>query len=69
MRIANGSYYAGAGEYDLFVQNGNNLMKRKVRLGDSNFQYVEVISGLQPDDQVVVSDMTNYKNRSKLKIK
>lgn len=69
LRIANGSYYAGAGEYDLFVQNGNNLMKRKVRLGDSNFQYVEVISGLQPGDQVVVSDMTNYKNRSKLKIK
>ena len=34
-----------------------------------NFQYVEVISGLQPGDQVVVSDMTNYKNRSKLKIK
>ena len=69
LRIANGSYYAGAGEYDLFVQNGNNLMKRKVRLGDSNFQYVEVLSGLQPGDQVVVSDMTNYKNRSKLKIK
>jgi len=69
LRIANGSYYAGAGEYYLFVQNGNNLMKRKVRLGDSNFQYVEVISGLQPGDQVVVSDMTNYKNRSKLKIK
>ena len=69
LRIANGSYYAGAGEYDLFVQNGNNLMKRKVRLGDSNFQYVEVISGLQSGDQVVVTDMTNYKNRSKLKIK
>lgn len=69
LRIANGSYYAGAGEYDLFVQNGNSLIKRKVRLGDSNFQYVEVVSGLQPGDQVVVSDMTNYKNRSKLKIK
>jgi HlyD family secretion protein len=69
LRIANGSYYAGAGEYDLFVQNGSNLIKRKVRLGDSNFQYVEVISGLQPGDHVVVSDMTNYKNRSKLKIK
>ncbi|WP_321424125.1 HlyD family efflux transporter periplasmic adaptor subunit [uncultured Bacteroides sp.] len=69
LRIANGSYYAGAGEYDLFVQNANSLIKRKVRLGDSNFQYVEVISGLQQGDQVAVSDMTNYKNRSKLKIK
>lgn len=69
MRISNGSYYAGAGEYELFVQNGNELVKRKVRLGDSNFEYVEVLSGLKSGDQVVVSDMSNYKNKSKLKIK
>ena len=69
MRIANSCYYAGAGEYELFVQNGNELVKRKVRLGDSNFEYVEVLSGLKSGDQVVVSDMSNYKNKSKLKIK
>ena len=68
-RIANGSYYAGTGEYELFVQNGNELVKRKVQLGDSNFEYVEVLSGLKSGDQVVVSDMSNYKNKSKLKIK
>ena len=69
MRISNGSYYAGAGEYELFVQSGNELVKRKVRLGDSNFEYVEVLSGLKSGNQVVVSDMSNYKNKSKLKIK
>jgi len=69
IRIANSCYYAGAGEYELFVQNGNELVKRKVRLGDSNFEYVEVLSGLKSGDQVVVSDMSNYKNKSKLKIK
>ncbi len=69
MRISNGSYYAGAGEYELFVQSGNELVKRKVRLGDSNFEYVEVLSGLKSGNQMVVSDMSNYKNKSKLKIK
>ena len=69
LRIANGSYYVGKGEYDLFVVNGGELLKRKVRLGDSNFEYVEVVSGLQPGDQVVVSDMSNYKEKSKLKLK
>jgi len=39
-----------------------------VKLGDSNFEYVEVISGLQPGDQVVVSDMSSFKNKSKLKV-
>ena len=70
MRIANASYYVGRGEYELFVQDSDNeIVKRKVQLGDSNFEYVEVVSGLQPGDKVVVSDMSNYKNKSKLKVK
>lgn len=69
MRIANASYYVGKGEYDLFVVNGDQLLKRKVQLGESNYEYVEVISGLQPGDQVVVSDMASYKDKNKLKIK
>ena len=32
-------------------------------------EYVEVLSGLQPGDKVVVSDMSAYKNKNKLKIK
>ena len=64
MRIANASYYVGRGEYELFVRNSDKeIVKRKVQLGDSNFEFVEVASGLQPGDQVVVSDMSNYKNK------
>lgn len=68
LRIANSSYYVGKGEYELFVVNGDQLLKRKVQLGDSNFEYVEVISGLQEGDEVVVSDMNAYKDKNKLKI-
>lgn len=68
MRIANGSYYVGPGEYELFVRSGNELLKRKVQLGDSNYELVEVVSGLKPGDQVVVSDMSNYKNKRKMKL-
>ena len=69
MRIANASSYVGRGDYDLFVlESENEIVKRKVKLGDSNFEYVEVVSGLQPGDQVVISDMSNYKNKSKLKV-
>ena len=68
LRIANLSYYVGKGEYELFVVNGNQLLKRKVQLGDSNFEYVEVVSGLQEGEQVIVSDMNAYKDKNKLKI-
>lgn len=70
MRIANASYYVGRGDYELFVLDSDNeLVKRKVKLGDSNFEYVEVVSGLQPGDQVVVSDMSEFRNKNKLKVK
>ena len=70
LRLANASYYVGRGEYDLFVlDEEDELVKRKVRLGESNFEYVEVVSGLQPGDRVVVSDMSSYKNKEKLKVK
>lgn len=69
MRIGNASYYVGKGEYELFVVHGDRLLKRKVQLGDSNFEYVEVVSGLQEGDEVVVSDMASYKDKNKLKLK
>ena len=69
LRIANASYYVGRGDYELFVLDSENeIVKRKVQLGDSNFEYVEVVSGLQPGDQVVVSDMSSFKNKNKLKV-
>lgn len=69
LRIRNASYYVGKGNYDLFVVNGDQLLKRKVQLGDSNFEYIEVVSGLEPGDEVVISDMVNYKDKNKLKLK
>ena len=70
LRLANASYYVGRGEYELFVQDSKDeIVKRKVQLGDSNFEYVEVIPGLKPGDKVVVSDMSSYKNKNKLKLK
>lgn len=68
MRITNGPYYSGPGTYELFVLNGNSLERRKIQLGESNYERVEVISGLNSGDKVVVSDMSQYRNKSKLKV-
>ena len=68
LRLDNGPYYSGPGTYELFVLNGGTLEKRKVRLGESNYQYVEVISGLEPGDRAVVSDMSRYRDNNKLQV-
>jgi len=68
LRIKNGSFYSGPGDYTLFVMNGDTLLPREVKLGECNYDYIEVISGLEVGEQVVVSDMTKYKGKEKLKV-
>lgn len=69
-RIKNGSYYTGPGTYELFVFNGDDeLERRTVRLGDSNFEFVEVVDGLKEGDRVVVSDMKRFINSTSVKVK
>lgn len=69
LRLANASYYVGPGEYNLFVWDGEDkLVQRKVRLGDSNFEYVEVVEGLQPGDRVVISNMSEFKNKKTIRV-
>ena len=68
LRIRNGTFYSGPGNYTLFVVNHNLLQPREVRLGECNYDYIEVLSGLEAGEQVVVSDMSKYKGKDKLSL-
>ena len=69
-RLPSGTYFKGPGDYELFVMDGDNrLVKRLVKLGDSNRDYVEVVGGLVAGDRVVVNDMERYRAKKELKIK
>lgn len=68
LRIPNSTYYIGSGEYELWVVKNGEAEKKKIKLGESSFEYVEVISGLEKGEQVIISDMNQYKNKQKLKI-
>ncbi len=71
LRVGNGSYYSGPGSYNMWVMSadGTKLEKRAVQLGESSPDHVEVLSGLSPGEQAVISDMSQYKTNSILKIK
>lgn len=63
VRLPMGSYYtSGPGDYKLFVEEKPGvIVRRKVRLGESNYDYVEVLEGIEPGERVVVSDMSQRK--------
>ena len=44
-------------------------MKRTVTLGDSSYERVEVIDGLDNGDRVIVRDMAKYDRKRTLRIK
>lgn len=69
LRIPTGPYYHGAGEYEMFVINGDELVRRHVRLGESGYSFVEVLDGLSPGENVVISDMKDYAHKNKLTLK
>lgn len=69
VRIPNGDYFSGPGQYTLFVAEGSRLTRRKVTVGDSNRQWVEVVEGIIPGESVVTSDMQKYTSHKTISLK
>lgn len=67
-RIKNGTFFKDPGYYTLYVRCGDELVLRNVQLGASNYDYIEVVNGLNAGDEVVVSDMSEYKSE-KLRVR
>lgn len=69
LRLPRSAYYSGPGTYDLFVRDGSHINIRKVTLGESNYRWVEVVDGLRPGEEVVISDMAEFRNAKSIKLK
>jgi HlyD family secretion protein len=68
VRVKNGAFYKGAAKQTLFVFNGNKLIKKEVEFGESNFNYVEIKSGLNKGDKIVISDMSDYERHDEITV-
>lgn len=69
LRIPNGSYYTNAGNKTIYVVQGNKAIRTKIVLGEASFDFVEVISGLEIGDHVILTDLSKKYNREELRIK
>ena len=69
LRVKNGPFYQGGQEQPVFVVAGGRAVRRTVRLGDSNFDFVQVLGGLRAGEEIVVSDMKQHLDTPELIIK
>jgi len=66
--IPNGAFYQETGGNWLFVvsPDGTEAVKRPVRLGRRNTDFIEVLDGLEPGEKVITSPYTSYVGMDRL---
>lgn len=62
MLIPRGSFYQRTGGRWIYVlsEDGSQAFKRNIRIGRQNPQYYEVLEGVEPGEQVIISGYENF---------
>jgi len=71
IQIPQGSFYQTTGGQWIFVvdESGTYAIKRSIRIGRKNPQFYEILEGLTPGEQVIVSDYTLFGNNDKVELR
>ena len=66
--IPNGAFYQETGGNWIFVvsADGSEAIKRPVRMGRRNDEFIEVLDGLEPGERVITSPYTSYIDMDRL---
>jgi len=62
MLLPKGSFFQSTGGQWVFVvnQDGDEAIKRNIRIGKQNARYYEILEGLQPGEKVITSNYDNF---------
>ncbi|MEZ4825503.1 MAG: HlyD family efflux transporter periplasmic adaptor subunit [Bacteroidia bacterium] len=69
VRVVNGPAFTGAKDQYIFVVEGDVARRRTVTVGLNNIEYVELVSGIQPGEKMILSDMRDYFHLDQIKLK
>ncbi|MPY88080.1 MAG: HlyD family efflux transporter periplasmic adaptor subunit [Luteitalea sp.] len=69
LKVKRGPFADGTGERQAFVIRGNRAVRADITLGASSFDELEVTSGLNEGDEVIISDMRDYLHAAELKVR
>ncbi len=69
--VPNGAFYNETGGSWIFVvtPDGKSAVKRTVRLGRRNAEFIEVLEGLDAGEKVITSPYTGYTDKTRLDLK
>jgi HlyD family secretion protein len=68
MRVPNGPTFTGKRKQYVYVLKNGVAHRREVETGLSNFDFVEIKSGLQVGEQVILTDMNSYQHLEEITI-
>lgn len=69
VRVANGAAFRGQRKQSVFVLGSDGVAhRREVEIGLTNFDWVEVKSGLKPGERVILSDLSQYEHLEQITI-
>lgn len=68
LKVKKGPFVGNEGKQDVFVVHGNIARRLPVRIGVISFDEVEIVEGLSLGDEVIISDMNEYKHLPEVKI-
>ncbi|WP_196137144.1 efflux RND transporter periplasmic adaptor subunit [Aliikangiella sp. G2MR2-5] len=66
--IAKGPFINGSGKHDVFVIKDTTAYKKSVLFGASDRQQYQVIDGLSPGDEIIISDISDYIHLDKIQV-
>ena len=69
VRVKNGPFINGSGEQAIFVIDGKTATRRRILVGATNFDWIEIEEGLRFGETVIISDMERYIHRETLTVK
>ena len=69
IRVANGPIFKGRKQQDIYVVENGIAKRREVKIGLSNFDYVEVLDNLKAGEEVIITEMKDYAHLEEVVIK
>ncbi len=69
VRIRRGPFASGEGVQQVFVIRGDRAVRTPVELGLASFDQFEVVRGLVPGDEAIISDMNDYTRLKEVRIR
>lgn len=69
LRVRKGQFAESGNSGTVFVVRGHRAVARKVRLGLLGYMHYEILSGLDENDEVIISNMEDFLQMKEVRIK